>query len=398
MPTLEVFDTVKIKNSSVTGTVERTHLGNASDAIDISDFLIIAHVEVPQKVIIDFATSGGLCARGYVFVTASDDAQGAFLASEDDLELVSRSFDIGDSVKREDGHIGTVIDVFDTYTIRPVWHRRGTQIKHSSELEQDPTNLCIANVPSDELRAAEEIFEENFVGYKHWLGMVEEADIDVVVRLENDSVVAITNPSDLFLPITDLDKPLVHLPDFDNISRPHALSAFGGFSSVIATDHPRLGSLVVTSRSSLRTGRWLVGSYNKDVPAHGRVIAVVPRSLIVEWLICNPFAPLKPREVSTPPEQIKAYSNIASYTTGDSLRKTEGLSDLRPVIASRVSCSFYRRFRTADQSTWWPTPGFGSWGLCSISRFHCSCREISAHSWSRRLRENQQTTDRRMGY
>lgn len=325
MPALEVYDTVRVKNGSIIGTVDRTHLGNTSDTIEISDFLIIAHVEVPQRVIIDFATSGGIPPRGYVFVVAAEDAQGAFLAAEDDLELLSRSFDIGDSVKREDGLLGTVVDVSDTYNIRPVWLHQGNQVKHFSECEVDVSSLGIAHVPCSELRTAEEVFEGNFVSLNHWLGMVEEADIDVIIRLENDSVVAVTNPSDLFLPITDLDKPLVHLPDFDHISRPHALSAFGGWSSVIATDHPKIGHFVVTSRSTARSGRWLVGSYDREVPPQGRVLAVVPRTLIVDWLVCSPFVPLRARDIRRPSEEVNVYENTETYTRGDELRMAAGL-------------------------------------------------------------------------
>ncbi|RMZ89328.1 hypothetical protein DV736_g3449, partial [Chaetothyriales sp. CBS 134916] len=326
MPDFFIYDTVRTKDGGIIGTVERTHLTNDSDTFNLADFPIVCWLPVPEQIILEFIASDGIPPRGYVFVVAAEDSQGAFLAAVDDLELVSRSFDIGDSVKRRDGHLGTVVDVYDIYDIRQLFRAEGPELKHFSELKPEAPQYCIPEVPSRELKAAEEILEDDIVSYKDWLGVVKDAAITVIIKLEDNAVVAIRNSDNLFMPIANADKPLVLPGDYYGFPRPRSITRFGGHPSVVSARHPKIGTFVVASRSTIEHGRWLNGYFRPGVPLQGRVIAVVPTRVTVDWILCNPFAHLLSREVSQPRADIPVYQNIHSFKRGDELRI---LPDLR---------------------------------------------------------------------
>ncbi|RMZ84016.1 hypothetical protein DV737_g1364, partial [Chaetothyriales sp. CBS 132003] len=331
MPDFFIYDTVRTKDGGVIGTVERTHLANASDTFNLADFPIVCWVQVPGQIILEFIASDGIPPRGYVFVIAAEDSRGAFLAAVDDLELVCRSFVIGDPVKRRDGLLGTVIDVDDTYDIRQLFRPEGPGLKHFSELDPEAPQYSIPDVPSRELKAAEDILEDDFVSYKNWLGVVKDTAITVVVKLEDNAVVAIRKPFSLYMPIINADKPLVQPADYHGLPRPRSITRFGDYPSVVSVHNPKIGSLVMASRQTLEHGRWLNGSFKPQAHMQGRVIAVVPTRVIVDWIVCNPFAHLLSREVSRPREEIPVYQNIHSFKRGDELRI---LPDLRLIDLS----------------------------------------------------------------
>ncbi|RMD40938.1 hypothetical protein DV735_g4185, partial [Chaetothyriales sp. CBS 134920] len=332
MPDLFIYDTVRTKDGGILGTVERTHLDNASDTLVLEDFPIICWVRVPDRVIYEFAASVGTPPQGYVFVVAAEDSQGAFLAAVDDLELVSRSFEIGDSVKRQDGLLGTVVDVDDTYDISQLIRLEGGGPKHFSQLGPEAPPYSIADVPSRELKAAEEVLEDDFVSYKSWLGVVKETALTVIIQLEDNSVVALKNKN-IFVPIPREHEPLkLRTSYYDH--RDRSDPKFDGFSRLFLTSHPRVGSLVVVYRSTIKHGRWLSGPFNpvpsRGRPRHGLVLAVLPARVTVDWVAHNPFAPST--SGGRPMTSLAVYENIDSFKRGDELRI---LPDLKLIDLSR---------------------------------------------------------------
>ena len=122
------------------GTVERTHT-SAEGYESLDEYFILRHVPVAQPILTEFVTSGGVPPKGHVFVTSIDDERGCFLAHEDDLALLCRSFDLGDTVKRGDGGTGMVVDAFDSYSIQPIW-LADTALTLASALPLDHLQDC----------------------------------------------------------------------------------------------------------------------------------------------------------------------------------------------------------------------------------------------------------------
>lgn len=337
MPTFEVYDTVVVKTDpTLIGTVERTHsLAEGYDSLE--EHLILRHVPVPEHALTDFVTSG-VPPRGFVFITSLDEERGSFLASENDLILLCRSFDLGDIVKRPDGVTGTIVDVIDTYTIQPLW-LLDNGVKLASTLPKNHLRDCdsavpdqcphaiISHVPGQELTHKQTLFEDDLICYKEWLGVVSDLDVDVIVQFEDDSIVVLDSPDDLHMPVPEPGKPLVSLPELTNehIKRPDLPSAFQGYSWVIPTRYPRPGTFVVASRKTLRTGRWVRGKYSSTGATGGVVLDLVPRQMVAQWLSCNPFAPLKSRQVVHPYVEQNVYANHSSYRSSATLRPNPNL-------------------------------------------------------------------------
>ncbi len=337
MPAFEIFDTVVVKtNRSLLGTVERTH--NSEDYEPLEDYLILQHVPVPQPILTEFVTLG-VPPRGYVFVSVLDEERGSFLVCEEDLILLCRSFDLGDIVKRDDGVTGTVVDVIDSYTVQPMWLTDKEVILASAlpsdhledcntdDLEQCPHGV-LSNVPGSELTHKQSLFEDDLICYKEWLGVVQEVDVDVVVQCEDRSIVILDSPDDLYMPIPEPKVPLVSLPEFDEneIRRPDVPSAFQGHPWVIPTKYPRPCTFVVTSRNTLRAGRWVLGKYSPACQKGGIVLDLIPHQLVAQWLTCNPFAPLKASQ-AIPPEPVQTlYSNHSSYRSSAALKPNANLT------------------------------------------------------------------------
>ena len=338
---LETYDTVVVRSGpDLIGTVERTHALPEGNDLPLDDVLIIAHVPVPPAVLIDFVNSG-IPPKGYVFVLCSDNRKGSFLAAEDDLLLVCRSLDVGDVVRdvvTKGSMTGTIVDVSDAYTLQPVWLQLpdGTVARaadvgtdHFRDCGSDLTNCphgILSYVPARELAHTQTVFEDDLICYKTWFGQVEEADIDVVLQLENGEIVVLSDPEDLHMPVPETDKPLVSLPELDNMRRPDLLGAFQGWSAVLPAEHPDSGTFCVTSRNTLKEGRWLRGAYQPTLKPQGTILDLIPRRLHVMWITRNPFV-LKPKSDSRlPPRKVSPFLNIDTYTSRTDLVKRQDLT------------------------------------------------------------------------
>ena len=108
---------------------------------------------------------------------------------------------------------------------------------------------------------------------------------------EDDSMAVLDSPGDLYIPVPEPSVPLVSLPELDETDarRPDLPSAFQSHPWVIPTGYPRPGTFVVTSRNTLRAGRWIRGKFSSICLNGGVVIDVVPRQFVAQWLCCKPL-------------------------------------------------------------------------------------------------------------
>lgn len=420
MTFLEPQDTVVLKADwDLVGTVERTT--SAPDGwndTSLEDLLIVNYTDVPERILIDFVNTG-VPPRDYVFVICIDEEKGAFLAREDDFELLSRSFDLGDTVKRRgqtSSMIGTIIDYSETYTLQPVFYETANgDIRSRLDLrvKGGPETSCrgcdvleenrdkIYNVSAEDVTHAQPIFEGDLVIRDDWVGAISSMeDIDIVL-LVNDGIAILREPH-LQTPIPAPEKPLVSLPEFDKIARPTVINAFQGWSTIPTLRTPRLGSLVVTSKDTLLKARWTRGQYaqpsngGRSTPSHeGVVIGIVPRSIDVKWITSSPFSKKSLEDLSNPPSHRQTvFKNINHFKEQKDLKKKDGLvicdGSSYPPARSELTMSdshrsvvngsapgrlagIYQDLRTGDQVKFKDPYGaavkYGATGVCGHNAF-----------------------------
>lgn len=350
MPKVEVYDTVALKaNRHLIGVVERTQNENHDP---LQDILIIAHADVDHSALTEFVTTG-VPPKGHVFVSFADEGQGSSLVHEDDLILLDRNFNLGDVVKKGGSQmLGTVVSVAEKYSVCPLWSNTYNLAVGPSnpvpleELDQSNSHVCssdcpqptlddvefpstqhlIHNVPGEELKRAEDLLEADYVMQDDWLGIVEKLDLVVIIMLEDDSIVAVRDPEELYIPVPDSGKPLVSLPEFDELARPDPLVAQQGWSATIPPNDFRCGQLVVTNHRNIRQGRWLRGQFSASVKPQGRVLDVRTRAAEVRWIACNSFIPEDPFSIDRPASHINLYENIDRFPKRSELRLNKKLS------------------------------------------------------------------------
>ncbi|KPI37984.1 putative ubiquitin-conjugating enzyme E2 23 [Cyphellophora attinorum] len=335
---LETHDTVVLRDDpDVIGTVEQTHIDSATE-ISLEDLLVLNYTNVPEHIFQDYNNTG-TPPKGYVFVVCSREDSGAFLALEDDLILISRSFDEGDVIKRAgQAHsmIGTIIGIQETCTLVPALRvsRDGRLISASSralrEMSLDnhpPKRACtcdhrqydlIRNVPAEELvRATTPNEDELVVMHNDWVGEIDSVDFDVVL-LHQDKITSVgimDGLSDLHLPILHPEKPLVHWPDLDGLEHPSVVEVVQGYLTLPAAEYPLLGQFVIASKTSLHNARWVHGQYDKNSQVvEGTVIDLVPRAAGVKWIAANPFTRKATWDVKLPSRSQLLFQNVSKFS------------------------------------------------------------------------------------
>ena len=187
------------------------------------------------------------------------------------MDVIDRSLHLGDVVKRrpEDMMSGIV-----------------TEGKMVLSLEHAFTGQKLENVDSRDVRAALDFIEgasfprlsdiDDFVIYSdRWLGQIELAHHDVTVRLSNSTLV-------------QLDRPHANLSHVTRDGVKVAEHSLFGSDMFIVGDH------VVTQKSNLRRGKWILGEYDPNVEPHGVVVDVRTKMLDVNWLAQKVYGPLMP--------------------------------------------------------------------------------------------------------
>ncbi|KAJ9663228.1 hypothetical protein H2198_000989 [Neophaeococcomyces mojaviensis] len=365
MTRFQLHDTVALKaDGSFIGNVERI---SGFDQEPLEDMLIIAHTYVPPKLLGEFVLTG-TPPSGYVFVGFALQEQGSALIAEDELFLVDRSLDLGETVKRNGSQLaGTVINVSNTYILDPIWQPQLTgdfRAKPADECS-GPDHQCTAacspldpriahpwpcrlihNVPFEELKRPADFVSGDYVIQQDWQGVVDAFELVVVIKLDDNSVVAVLEVEQLFIPIPDYDKPLVHLPDFDGISRPHHVSAMQGWGQAVPAEDLECGQFVITNHRVIKNGRWLHGSYDPKVKPQGRVLMVRSRRLDIRWLMCNAYTP-EPHWDAKRPDNNNPYENLSTFPAPQEIRRDKRLSLYDP---SKPTTTVENRTRSAIRS------------------------------------------------
>lgn len=189
----------------------------------------------------------------------------AELIPESKLILLERSFVVGDVVKRDarQAMSGTVIGTVTECDILPVTIMRDV-LEHGRAMTEAVQNQYIHSVPTAELYNAHEYREGCVIVYDDWIGIIEDCEDEITVRLGNGSVVVVENPEELESP--------GHVP----------------------LERYSVGDFITTKKGNLRRGRWKMGAFNPNVPPKGTVVEVRPVLVSVSWLCMRIGAPPRP--------------------------------------------------------------------------------------------------------
>ncbi|EXJ57563.1 hypothetical protein A1O7_07911 [Cladophialophora yegresii CBS 114405] len=340
MRPLEVSDHVVLKQDlSLYGFVLRTH----NDSYDpLEDDLIIAHAEVPPDVLNHFLTSG-VPPTGYVFVQFANPATGSSLLHQNDLVLLSRSFRLGDSVRRDGSPLtGAVIDVQESYILAPVFANitaNGLPLppypKCTPECSSNfPPHFSHPNphtllydIPAREIQRAQDVARDDYIITSGgWVGLVDEVEYTVVILLQDGGIVAINGPYGLHIPVPDYGKPLVALPEPDGFKRPDMLGATQEWARLLPIAQTRPGEFVIIDRHQLRNGRWISGSYDPTAPAQGIVLDARACDVSVDWVSSINIRDPRPVFHRSPGDDIQVYENIGSFRDTASLRQKKNIT------------------------------------------------------------------------
>lgn len=343
----EVFDTCVLKDEpSLIGIVLRTSHDFTNEPI--ADGFIVSHVPVPEGVYHDFLLYG-VIPKGYLFIRFARQEFGYSLVTERHVHLVSRTFAIGDNVKRQagDAMIGTIVSIHDSYTLEPICSMRQSSLFQHQPLQSHPgfrscnetcpsglppylqhplRHALLYDVPGDELKSADDYETGDYVIERDYLGAVLDTDLDAVLLLENNTVVMVENAWELLLVAPNFDGPIVAYPAIDDIRRPDEIINQVGVKTSIPNEHLRRGQFVITNHRNLRNGRWLHGEYEPGCLPQGHVLDVRTRRAHVRWLCPNAYA--QTVSVDRIPSAVRPYDNLGSYGNPRDLRRTKGLSVL----------------------------------------------------------------------
>ncbi|OGM41768.1 ubiquitin conjugating enzyme [Aspergillus bombycis] len=282
----EVDDACCLKsNPTLVGHVCRTdHDADNDEPLNLSTCLILSYTPVPQKDLEEFLETG-VPPKGYVFVSFTEPSQGNSLIHQSDLELVDRTLDLGDTVKRhpDDTISGTVISTSATCSLEPIAYRTldpktgeygplnftETAIKREGSLaiENDATKPPLLHeIPVVELKKYEEFSEGDYIVYRQKLGIIHGIDRDAILLLPNQSVVSPLDPSALEIPLPFEIESLVALPNNTSAMRHYPLAN---------------GGSIWSNESNFRS---------LNPTARGYVIATPAMDIQVDWLCPNVFA------------------------------------------------------------------------------------------------------------
>lgn len=365
----EIDDTVVLRGHGsdlaephLLGRVERTY--HALDSHDpLEDCLIIAYQPVDTDILRRF-TSSGRPPKGYLFVEFAHEEAGHALLPEESVTLLSRAHALGDTVKQDPNSpmFGTIIDVKSSYVLAPICQRSSVlgvspEVKFAdwlntlpsrddSRLAFDFSNLAsfsfLYGINGDEIRRAEDFQSGDHVVSCDWFGVVEASDIDVAVLLDNKTVVWVEKPWELEIVVSNpYGKPLVSMPEFDDIRRPDILNVHRNGVTSMPSKRLGRGDAVVTNRRNIEKGRWLKGQYDPNASPQGRVLDVRTRRLDINWLVPNAFVDSAHEHM--PPVSMRPYQNLTSFRNARDLRPRKDLvrydHDRKPAVEDAIRSS-----------------------------------------------------------
>jgi ubiquitin-conjugating enzyme E2 O len=206
------------------------------------------HADVSRDDFAKFMKSG-IPPRGAVLVSWQTQLK-TELVPEAKLQLLDRALYVGDVVKKNsDEHMsGTVIGIRAACTIFPATHYSGTQMTQAIS-----DDLSIRNVPTEELLNVHEYNEGSIVVYGVWIGRIENVYDEVAVKLSNNSVVVVEDPSELE-------------------------------QEDITVERLSVGDTVKTKKGNLRRGRWKYGAFDPSVRPEGIIVETRTTEVDIQWL------------------------------------------------------------------------------------------------------------------
>ncbi|KAF2832468.1 hypothetical protein CC86DRAFT_451970 [Ophiobolus disseminans] len=206
------------------------------------------HADISKDEFAKFMKSG-IPPRGAVLISWQTQLK-TELVPEAKLQLLDRALYVGDVVKRnsEEHMSGTVIGFRASCTLFPATQYNGGQITQAIS-----DDLSIRNVPADELLNVHEYNEGAIVVYGDWVGRIENVYDEVAVKLSNNSVVIVEDPSEL---------------EQDDIT----------------VERLSVGDAVKTKKGNLRRGRWRYGAFDPTVRPAGIVVETRSTEIDVQWL------------------------------------------------------------------------------------------------------------------
>jgi ubiquitin-conjugating enzyme E2 O len=209
---------------------------------------IECHAGIAREEFAKFMKSG-IPPRGAVLVSWQTQLK-TELVPEATLQLLDRALYVGDVVKRaaEQHMSGTVIGCHAVCTVFPATQYNGGHITQATS-----DDLSIRNVPADELLNVHEFNEGAIVVYGDWVGRIENVYDEVAVKLANNSVVIVEDPSEL---------------EQDDVT----------------IERLSVGDTVKTKKGNLRRGRWRYGAFDPNVRPEGIVVETRPVEMDVQWL------------------------------------------------------------------------------------------------------------------
>ncbi|KAE8356515.1 hypothetical protein BDV28DRAFT_126770 [Aspergillus coremiiformis] len=302
----DIDDTCCLKSSpTLVGNVCRTYYDTENEE-PLGECLILSRTPVPQKDQEEFLKTG-VPPKGYVFVSFAEPSEGNSLIHESDLDLVDRSFELGEAVKRhpDDTTSGTVISISAKCSLEPIAYRafdpeteeygsltfteKPVKRGDSPVIENSITNPPLLHeVPLAELSNYEEFSEGNYIIYRQKLGIIHGIDRDAMLLLPNQKVVSPLDPSALEIPLPFDADSLVAMPSNTSAIRSHSL-ADGGSVWSTESEFTFPGQFTFTSRNNLSRGD-LSSSAALFSQPEGHVIATPAMDIHVDWLCPNVFA------------------------------------------------------------------------------------------------------------
>ncbi|KAF5866349.1 hypothetical protein ETB97_012515 [Aspergillus alliaceus] len=363
----DIDDTCCLKsNPTFVGHVCRTPYDIDNDE-SLGELLILSYTPVPPMTLVEFFKAG-VPPKGYVLVSFTEPSQGTSLIHESDLDLVDRTFDLGETVKchPDDTISGTVISASAECSLEPIAYQaldpetgeyssliftaKAVEREGSSVVENRATSPPLLHgVPLSELRNYEEFSEGDYIIFRQKLGLIQGIDRDAILLLPDQKVVCPLDPDALEIPLSFNADNLVALPSNTSAMRSYA-SANGG--SVWSTDSEFVfpGQFIFTPRNNLSRGD-LSSSAGLVTQPEGYVIATPAMDIHVDWICPNVFAVGTPYS-GTNSEVIRASKLRGNAVVCDFGQVPQDVSGGKPVYSDTwLSIGDRVRFRDVTSAS-----------------------------------------------